>query len=104
MLVAVILLFPVAWAGTIAAVGIALGCILRGQREPQKVLFNSANVTLGAVAGGLLWNMGGRQIGLASPLSIPWSALAALAYFVFNAGLTMAMVRDRKSTRLNSSH
>jgi hypothetical protein len=92
MLVAVILLFPVAWAGTIAAVGIALGCVLRGQREPQKVLFNSANVTLGAVAGGVLWNTGGRQIGLVSPLSIPWSALAALAYFVFNAGLTTAMV------------
>src|ERR1051326_602815 len=48
MLVAVMLLFPVPWTASIAAIGIALCCILRGQREPQKVLFNSANVTLGA--------------------------------------------------------
>lgn len=91
-LVAVILLFPVAWAGSIAAIGIALGCVLRGQREPQKVVFNSANVTLGAIAGGVLWNLGGRELGLASPLSIPWSAAAALAYFACNAWLTTAMV------------
>src|SRR5690348_2482462 len=75
ILVAVILLFPVAWAGLIAAVGIAAGLVLRGQREPQKLVFNTANMTLGTIAGGVLWNLGGSQIGLASPLSIPWSAL-----------------------------
>jgi putative nucleotidyltransferase with HDIG domain len=92
VLVAVILLFPVAWAASIAAVGIAAGCVLRGQREVLKVLFNSASITLSVIAGAVLWNLGGSQIGLASPLSIPWSALAALAYFAFNASLTTAMV------------
>ena len=92
VLVAVILLFPIAWAASIAALGIAAGCVLRGQREAQKVLFNSANMTLAVVAGGALWGLGGRQVGLASPLSIPFSVLAALAYFAFNAGLTTAMI------------
>jgi putative nucleotidyltransferase with HDIG domain len=92
ILVAVILLFPMAWAASIVVVGIAAGCILRGQREPQKVLFNSANMTLGVIAGSAIWNLGGRQIGLASPWSIPWSVLAALMYFVVNDGLTTAMV------------
>lgn len=92
ILVAVILLFPPAWAGSIAAVGVAAGLVLRGQREPRKVLFNTANMTLGTVAGGVLWSLGGSQLGLASPLSIPWSALAALTYFAFNTVLTTAMI------------
>jgi putative nucleotidyltransferase with HDIG domain len=92
ILVAVVLLFPVAWAASIAAAGLSLGCILRGQRQPQKVLFNTANTTLAVMAGGLVWSLGGRQIGLGSPLSIPWSVLAALTYYAFNAGLTTAMV------------
>jgi hypothetical protein len=92
VLVAVVLLFPLAWAATIAAVGITIGCVLRGQREPQKVLFNAANMTLGVVAASVIWSIGGREVGLASPLSIPWIALAALAYFAFNAGLTTVMV------------
>jgi hypothetical protein len=92
ILVAVILLFPIAWAASIAAIGLAAGCILRGQREPQKVVFNAANTLLAVVAGGVVWSLGGRQIGLASPLSIPWSVLAALTYYAFNTSLTTAMV------------
>src|SRR6185437_7618207 len=92
ILVAVILLFPIAWAASIAAVGLAVGSVLRGQREPQKVIFNAANTSLAVVAGAVVWNLGGRQIGLASPFSIPWSVLAALTYYALNTSLTTAMV------------
>src|SRR6185312_12108266 len=44
------------------------------------------------VAGAVVWNLGGRQIGLASPFSIPWSVLAALTYYALNTSLTTAMV------------
>src|SRR6266542_2869090 len=92
VLVAVILLFPLAWAALIAAVGFAIGGALRGQRQPLKLLYNIANFTLSAAVGSLVWNAGGREIGLASALSIPWIALAAIVYFVTNSGLTAAMV------------
>ncbi len=92
VLVAVILLFPLVWAVTIAAAGIAVGCMLRGQRQPQKVLFNAANTTLAVAAGSEIWTLGGRQIGIESPLSLPWVVVAALAYFALNSGLTTAMV------------
>jgi putative nucleotidyltransferase with HDIG domain len=92
ILVAVILLFPVAWAASITCVGVAIGCVLRGQREPQKIAFNTANSTLSVAVGGVIWSLGGPGLGLSSPQSIPWSVVAALTYFVLNASLTTAIV------------
>src|SRR5207249_7583030 len=62
------------------------------QRHVLKLLFNMANVTLSVAVGSALWSLGGGAIGLASPLSIPWIAAAALAYFAINTGLTAMMV------------
>ena len=90
--VAVILLFPPVWAVTIAAFGIGLGCVLRGQHDPQKILFNAANTTLATAAGSVIWALGGSTFGLASPLSLPAAILAAVAYFLVNTGLTTALV------------
>jgi putative nucleotidyltransferase with HDIG domain len=92
VLVAVILLFPLAWAASIAAMGLALGAIFRGQPQPQKMLFNMANLTLSVAAGSLVWQSGGSEMGLTSVAAIPWIAAAVLAYFVLNTGLTAAMV------------
>ena|SRR5579864_8457202 len=92
LLVAVILLFPLQWAVSIAVIGIGLGSVLRGQRDPQKVLFNMANTSIAVAAGTVIWNVGGQPLGLASPLSAPWSILAALTYFAVNSALTTAMV------------
>src|SRR5918912_1788248 len=92
VIVAVILLFPVAWAVAISGVGMLVGCLLRGQRQAQKVLFNAANATVSAAAGSLVWNIGSQGSGLDSPWSIPWIAAAALVYFALNTGLTAAMV------------
>jgi hypothetical protein len=92
VLVAALLLFPIPWATLIAAAGTALGCVLRGQRDPQKVLFNSANLSLSVAAGGVVWALGGNGIGLASPWSTPWIALAAVTYFGVNTLLLSAMV------------
>ncbi len=92
VLVAVILLFPMVWAVTIAAVGIGLGCALRGQRDPQKVLFNAANATLGTAAGAVIWSLLGRPFGLGSPMSVPAVILAGFAYFMVNTGLTTVLV------------
>ena len=92
VVVAVILLFPLPWAASIAAVGSALGCVLRGQRQPVKLLFNVGNLTLSVAAGSLLWSLGAGAAGLSSPLSIPLIVVAALAYFVTNTSLTAMMV------------
>lgn len=92
VVVAVILLFPLPWAAAIAALGSALGCALRGQRQPVKLLFNIGNLTLSVAAGSALWSMGAGAAGLASPLSIPLIVIAALAYFVTNTSLTAMMV------------
>jgi len=92
VVVAVVLLFPLPWAIWISAVGLAVGGILRGQRNPQKLLFNVANLTLSVGAASLVWNAGGAQLGLASPFSTPWIVLAAITYFALNTGLTATMV------------
>jgi putative nucleotidyltransferase with HDIG domain len=92
VLVAVILLFPLPWAATIAATGSALGGLSRRQRHPLKLLFNLSNLALSVAAASAVWTVGGRGSGLASPLSIPWIALAVLAYFVVNTGLIAAML------------
>ncbi len=92
VVVAVILLFPLAWAVSIAAIGSAVGCALRGQRQPVKLLFNIGNLTLSVAVGSALWSVGGGAAGLASPVSIPLIVVAALAYFGTNTGLTAAMV------------
>jgi hypothetical protein len=92
VLVAATLLFPLAWATLIAAVGLALGGALRGQRQPQKLLFNVANLTLSVAAGSAAWNFGVGHGELASPAAIPWVLIVAVAYFVINTGLTAAMV------------
>jgi HD-GYP domain-containing protein (c-di-GMP phosphodiesterase class II) len=92
LVVAVILLFPLEWATLIGAAGIGVGCLFRGQRDPQKVLFNTANIALAVATGSAVWSLGGRDLGLASPLSLPWTIAAALAYFGVNTGLTAAMV------------
>src|SRR5437660_11731390 len=68
VVVAVILLFPLPWAVAIAAIGSALGCALRGQRQPVKLLFNVGNLTLSTAAGSALWSMGAGATGLTSPL------------------------------------
>jgi HD-GYP domain-containing protein (c-di-GMP phosphodiesterase class II) len=91
-LVAVVLLFPLPWATLIAALGMAVGELLRRQRQPQKLLFNIANLTLSVAAGSVVWTLAGREGGLASPASIPWIVLAALTYFAINTGLTAAMI------------
>src|SRR5579859_7805661 len=90
--VAVILLFPLPWAALIAALGSALGCVLRSQRQPVKLLFNVGNLTLSVAAGSALWSLGPGPTGMASPVSIPLIALAALAYFVANTSLTAMMI------------
>jgi putative nucleotidyltransferase with HDIG domain len=90
--VAIFLLFPLPWAASIAAVGWLLNDVLRRQRQPQKSLFNMANMALSVAAGSAVWTVAGRDLGLSSPLSIPWIALAVIAYFAFNTGLTAAMV------------
>jgi len=93
VLVAAILLFPLAWVALIAAVGSALGGALRGHRHVLKLLFNMANLTLSVAVGSALWSVGGGGVaGLASPVSIPPIAAAALGYFAINTGLTAAMV------------
>ena len=92
VVVAVILLFPLQWATLIAAVGSALGCILRGQRQPVKLLFNTGNLTLSVAAGSAWWSLGAGAGGLTSPLSIPLIVAAALAYFLTNTGLTAMMI------------
>ena len=92
VLIAVVLLFPLAWAASIAAVGLCLGGLLRGQREPHKLLFNIANLTVSVSAASVLWSFGGAQIGLTAPQSIAPIALAALVYFAINTGLTATMV------------
>ena len=92
VLVAIILLFPLAWAASIAAVGSVLGGALRGQRQPVKLLFNMGDFTLSVAAGSVLWSAGGGAAGLASPASIPFIAAAALAFFATNTGLTAMMV------------
>src|SRR5207302_2420735 len=46
VLVAVVLLFPAEWAPLIAALGTGLGCVLKAQKSPHKVMFNVANVAL----------------------------------------------------------
>jgi putative nucleotidyltransferase with HDIG domain len=92
VLVAAILLFPLAWAIFIAAVGLALGGALRGQRQPIKLLFNMANLTLSVAAGSALWSLGGGAAGLTSPASIPLIVIAALTYFAINTSLTAAIV------------
>jgi HD-GYP domain-containing protein (c-di-GMP phosphodiesterase class II) len=91
-LIAAVLLFPLAWATLIAAAGLGLGGALRGQRGPLKLLFNMANLTLSVAAGSVLWSLTGGDIGLASPFSVAGIALAAVAYFAINTGLTAAMV------------
>ena len=90
--VAVIVLFPLPWAGFIAAVGFVLCGALRRPIEPLKLLFNTANLSLAVTAGCAILSLSGGPANLASPLSIVWIALAALAYFVANTGLTAAMV------------
>jgi hypothetical protein len=90
--VAVVLLFPFAWAALIAALGLALGGVLRGQRGPLKLLFNMANLTLSVATGSVLWSLAGGDAGLDSPFSVVGIVLAALAYFAINTGLTAAMV------------
>jgi hypothetical protein len=92
VLVATLLLFPVAWASLIAAVGSAIGGVLRGRRQPVKVLFNSANLALSVTAGSAMLTLAGGMSGLASPAAIPWILGAALAYFAVNTGLTAAIV------------
>ena len=92
VLVAVIVLFPLPWAGLIAAVGFALCGTLRRPIEPVKLFFNSANLTLSVTAGSAILSLGGGPANLASPLSIVWVGLAALVYFVANTGLTAAIV------------
>src|SRR5262249_10270374 len=92
VLVAVFLLFPVGWAALIAAAGMALGRVLVRQWQPQKLLFNVANVTLSVALGGALWTLGGSQLGLASALAIPWVVLACLVYFATNTLLLAGMV------------
>jgi putative nucleotidyltransferase with HDIG domain len=92
VLVAVVLLFPLAWAPVIAAVGMVLGGLLRGQRQCQKLLFNAANAALSVSAGSLIWSIGRQVVTLESPLSIAWIAVAALVYFALNTGLTAAIV------------
>ena len=88
--IAVVLLFPLPLAASIAAVGSGLGVILRGQRNPQKLLFNAANMSLDVAAASAVWSFGGRQ--LESPLALPWIALAAITYFVLNTGIIAAIV------------
>jgi putative nucleotidyltransferase with HDIG domain len=89
---AVVLLFPFAWATLIAAVGFAVGGALRGQRQPVKLLFNIGDFTLSVAAASAVWSLAGGTAELASPRSIPWIVLAALAYFATNTGLTATMV------------
>ena len=90
--IATVLLFPLPLAATIAAVGTLLGVILRGQRNPLKLVFNAANMGLSVAAASVVWNFGGRELGLSSPLSIPWVVAAALVYFGLNTSLTAAIV------------
>jgi len=92
VLVAAILLFPLAWAALIAAVGLALGGFLRGERHWLKLLFNMANLTLSVTAGSAFWSVAGGTAELASPASIPFIVVAALAFFATNTGLTAMMV------------
>lgn len=92
VLIAVVLLFPLPWTAAIAAVGLCVGGLLRGQREPHKLLFNMANLTLSVSAASVLWSFTGAQMGLASPQSVVPIALAALAYFVINTVLTATIV------------
>src|SRR5215471_15441049 len=40
--IATVLLFPLPLAATIAAAGTAIGVLLRGQRNPLKLIFNAA--------------------------------------------------------------
>ena len=65
VLVAIMLLFPLPWAASIAAVGSALGGVLRGQRQPIKLLFNMGEFALSVAAGSALWSLGGGAAGLA---------------------------------------
>ena len=92
MHIATVLLFPLPMAATIGALGTTLGVLLRGQRNPQKVLFNAANMALSVAAASAVWSLGSNQFGLESPLAIPFILLAALVYFVLNSGLIAAMV------------
>lgn len=92
VVVAVILLFPLQWAALIGAAGIGVGCLIRGQRDPQKIVFNMANMALAVATGSAIWSLGGSAAGLGSPLSLPWMVAAALAYFAVNTCLTAAMV------------
>jgi hypothetical protein len=91
VIIAVVLLFPLPWAAAIAGIGMGLGGILGGQRDPQKLLFNMAEVSLSAAAASAVWRLG-HQTDIGSPWAIPWIVLAALAYFAFNTGLTAAIV------------
>ena len=91
VLIAVVLLFPLPWAGAIAAAGMVLGELLNRRHLP-KLVFNIAAMTLSVLAASAVWNAGGSAIGLTSPLSIPWIALAAAVEFIFNSGLTLVMV------------
>jgi len=92
VLVAVILLFPLPWAALIAAVGSAAGGALRGQRQPVKLLFNMADLTLSVAAGSVAWSLGSGAAGLTSPASIPFIVVAALAFFAVNTGVTAMMI------------
>ena len=90
--IATVLLFPLPLAATIAAAGTALGVILRGQRNPLKLVYNAANMGLSVAAASAVWNFGGSELGLRSPWSIPWVVAAALVYFGLNTSLTAAIV------------
>jgi putative nucleotidyltransferase with HDIG domain len=71
---------------------VALGRVLRGQRQATKLLFNAADVILGVAAASTVWMLGETDAGLASPTSVPWVLLAGLTYFAINTGLLAAMV------------
>jgi HD-GYP domain-containing protein (c-di-GMP phosphodiesterase class II) len=90
--VAVVLLFPLAWAILIGAFGFALAELLRRQRDVRKVAYNVANVTISVAAASALWHTGSPPEGLNSILAVPWIALAAVTYFVANTLLTATIV------------
>jgi HD-GYP domain-containing protein (c-di-GMP phosphodiesterase class II) len=90
--VAVVLLFPTAWAITVTLFGATLGELLRGSRTAHKLLFNVANFTISVAAASAVWHLGGPAAGLNSLASVPAVIAAALVYFGANTLLTSTIV------------